>query len=169
MFKHSPVFRVGGDEFVVILSGQDIEHGSALHKKLMDESIANKRSRSGPVVAGGLAMYDLDSDIGFDMVYKRADQLMYENKRELKSLHIVNSFSDMEKIEKEIPDERKRLLDGMFGSLVTVAGGGYIFLNDMKYDFSRWSVSLIDDFDLDSEYMYHAESIWIDYVHPEDV
>ena len=40
---------------------------------------------------------------------------------------------------------------------------------DMKYDFSRWSLSLIDDFGLKSEYMYHADKIWQDYVHPDDL
>lgn len=39
----------------------------------------------------------------------------------------------------------------------------------MRYDFSRWSLSLIDDFAMDSEYMYHAESIWQEYVHPDDI
>ena len=169
IFKHSPVFRVGGDEFVVILSGEDYDNREILHKMIIDESIANKRSRSGPVVASGLTVFEPESDTDFDSVYKRADQLMYENKKGLKSHHIVNSFADMEKLQKKIQDDRKSLLDGMFGALVTVAGSGYVFLNDMRYDFSRWSLSLVDDFNLDAEYMYHAENIWIDYVHPDDM
>lgn len=65
----------------------------------------------------------------------------------------------MKKVNTPITDERKRLLDGLFGALYTVAGEGYVYINDMKYDFSRWSLSLIDDFGMDSEYMYHAEQI----------
>ncbi|MBQ8666576.1 MAG: PAS domain-containing protein [Lachnospiraceae bacterium] len=42
-------------------------------------------------------------------------------------------------------------------------------LKEMKYDFSRWSLTLIDDFGMDSEYMYHAEQIWQNYVHPDDI
>ena len=47
--------------------------------------------------------------------------------------------------------------------------GGYIYLNDMKYDYSRWALSLVDDFGLESEYMYHADNVWLDFIHPDDV
>ena len=50
-----------------------------------------------------------------------------------------------------------------------MVGEGYVYINDMKYDFSRWSLSLIDDFGMESEYMYHADQIWQDYVHPDDI
>jgi len=39
----------------------------------------------------------------------------------------------------------------------------------MRYDFSRWSITLVNDFGLDSEYMYNADSIWRKFVHPDDV
>jgi hypothetical protein len=39
----------------------------------------------------------------------------------------------------------------------------------MKYDYSRWALSLVDDFGLESEYMYHAGDIWLNYIHPDDV
>ncbi|MCR5093691.1 MAG: diguanylate cyclase [Lachnospiraceae bacterium] len=169
IFKRSPVFRVGGDEFVVILQGEDLEKREQLQSVLRKESAINKRSRTGPEIACGMAVYDPGSDTSFETVYERADRLMYDNKSELKSVHIKDGFTNMEKTDIPIPDERKRLLDGMFGALLTVAGGGYVYLNDMKYDFSRWSLPLIDDFDLASEYMYHADSIWQDYVHPDDL
>ena len=169
VFGHSPVFRVGGDEFVAILKGQDYEQRENLLRKLKEESLANKRSRSGPVVACGLAEYIPEEDEKVDDVYERADEQMYAVKNELKSSHLIDGFAGMEKIEATIPDERKRLLDGMFGALYTIAGEGYVFLNDMKYDFSRWSLSLIDDFNIESEYMYHAERIWQNYIHPDDL
>lgn len=169
VFEHSPVFRVGGDEFVAVLKGRDYEEREILIGKLKEESLANKRSRSGPVVACGIAEYDPEKDKKVDDVYERADEQMYAVKNELKSVHLIDEFAKMEKIEATIPDERKRLLDGMFGALYTVAGEGYVYLNDMKYDFSRWSLSLVDDFNLKSEYMYHADRIWQDYIHPEDL
>lgn len=169
VFEHSPVFRVGGDEFVAILKGRDYEQRENLIVKLKEESLANKRSRSGPVVACGIAEYDSEKDSKIDDVYKRADEQMYVVKNELKNVHLVDEFAKMKKIEDTIPDERKRLLDGLFGALYTVAGEGYVYLNDMRYDFSRWSLSLVDDFNLKSEYMYHADRIWQDYIHPEDL
>lgn len=169
VFEHSAVFRVGGDEFVAIAKGEDYEQREHLLSKLKEESLANKRSRSGPVVACGMSEYDPGKDQKVDDVYARADELMYAAKNELKSAHLIDGYAGMEKIEAKIPDDRKRMLDAMFGALYTVAGEGYVYLNDMKYDFSRWSLQLVDDFHLDSEYMYHADRIWQDYIHPDDL
>ena len=169
VFAHSPVFRVGGDEFAVVLKDRDYEERENLFSRLKEESLANKRSRSGPVVACGKAEYDPEKDKKVNDVYERADEQMYIVKKEMKSVHLIDGFANMDRVEKLIPDERRRLLDGMFGALYTVAGEGYVYLNDMRYDFSRWSISLVDDFNLESEYMYHADRIWQNYVHPEDL
>lgn len=168
-FMHSPVFRIGGDEFVAVISGRDYERHEYLLKKLREETITNGRTRTGPVVATGLALYEPGTDDSFSKVFERADQLMYENKKNLKAMRIKDDFRKLERIDVPIPDERKRLLDGLFGALYTVSGGGYVYLNDMHYDFSRWSLSLVDDFGMRSEYMYHADSFWQEQVHPDDI
>nr|MCR4653535.1 diguanylate cyclase [Eubacterium sp.] len=169
IYKHSPVFRIGGDEFAVVLTGRDYEQRANLLQDLKNETMINKKSRTGPVVACGMADYDSERDTCFSDVFQHADEFMYENKKNLKSEKIINSFQNMSEINTPIPQERKRLLDGMFGSLLTVSGGGYVYLNDMKYDFSRWALSLVDDFGLESEYMYHAGDIWLNYIHPDDM
>ena len=169
IYKHSPVFRVGGDEFVVIMTGYDLQHRDELLEKLREESMANKKVRSGPVVATGMSVFNPDEDKTVADVLKRADNQMYENKKYLKSVHLIENLRDMGKVEKTITDERRRMLDALFGALFTVSGGGYIYLNDMRYDYSRWSLSLIDDFGLESEYMYHADSVWKNYIHPDDM
>ena len=168
-FSHSPVFRVGGDEFVVVLSGRDYEERETLVGKLKGISIANGRDRSGPVVACGLALYDRNIDTGFSDVFSRADHQMYEDKTKLKTMKLRDGFKKMGRENNPITDERRRLLDGMFGAMYTVAGGGYVYLNDMRYDFSRWSLPLVDDFAMPSEYMYRAGDIWEERVHPEDI
>lgn len=38
----------------------------------------------------------------------------------------------------------------------------------MRYDYSRWSLQLVDDFSMKSEYMYHADKLWQERIHPED-
>jgi diguanylate cyclase (GGDEF)-like protein len=169
IYKHSPIFRVGGDEFVAVLSEHDYEHRDELIKKLKTETLANKRSRSGPVVACGMAVFDPEIDNSVDSVYERADKMMYADKKDLKSMSAKDRFKNMKKIETPITDERRRLLDGLFGAMYTIAGEGYVYLNDMKYDFSRWSLPLIDDFGIESEYMYHADKIWENYIHPDDM
>ena len=167
IYDHSPVFRIGGDEFVVILDGRDYDDRDTLLKKLREESLSNKRSRSGPEVASGMAIFE--SGDTFDTVFQRADQEMYANKKYLKSSFVKDYFVDMEKIDTPITAERKRLLDGIFGALYTTSGGGYVFLNDMRHDFSRWSLPLVDDFGMRSEYMYHADRLWQEHIHPEDM
>ncbi|MBQ5383007.1 MAG: diguanylate cyclase [Treponema sp.] len=168
-FIHSPVFRIGGDEFVAVISGRDYERREYLLKKLREETITNGRTRTGPVVASGLAVYEPGTDDSFSKVFERADRLMYENKSVLKAMRIKDGFTKMKLTEVPIPDERKRVLDGLFGALHTVAGGGYIYLTDMKYDFSRWSLSMVADFGMRSEYMYHAGTFFQELVHPDDI
>lgn len=166
-FDHSPVFRTGGDEFVAVLTGRDFEQRDKLLNRLRSISDENRRSRTGPVIASGLAVREEDDD-KFSDVLRRADGLMYDNKKAIKNAKNVDSFKNMDHTDTPIPPERKRLLDGLFGAFVTISGGGYVYLNDMRYDFSRWSLSLIDDFGLESVYMYHADRIWQNYVHPDD-
>lgn len=168
IYKHSLVFRIGGDEFVVVLSGSDYKQREKLLKQFRVASETNRISHSGPVVACGMAIYHPEKHESFDDVFKRADQKMYKNKNKLKSTKVIEDFRKMKEIKDPIPEGRKRLLDAFFGAMCTIAGGGYVYLNDMKYYFSRWSLSLVNDFGLDSEYMYHAESIWLNYIHPED-
>lgn len=82
-FQHSPVFRVGGDEFVVVLTGNDYARREQLMNNFKDLAETNRRSGSGPVVAAGLAVFG-EGDERFSDVFKRADRLMYENKRATK-------------------------------------------------------------------------------------
>ncbi|MCR4939777.1 MAG: diguanylate cyclase [Treponemataceae bacterium] len=170
VFKHSPVFRIGGDEFVVFLSNQDYENRDSLLQTLKEHSNDNKRTRTGPVVACGMSDYEEDKDKEVIDVFKRADALMYENKNMIKGL--LSSAKGAKKIIQNttpITPERKIILDGLFGSLLTVAGGGYVYLDDMKYDFSRWAISLVNDFGLENVYMYAAEKVWEKYIHPDDL
>ena len=169
VFGESSVYRVGGDEFVVILTGDDFENREKLLELLKNESAANGRLRTGPVIACGMAKYNPGVDRGFQEVYNRADGRMYANKKELKSEKYMGETRKRESNNQMIPDERVRKLDRLYGALHTVAGDGYIFLTDLKYSFSRWSLTAINDFGLPTDYMYDFEDIWRDYVHPEDV
>lgn len=169
VFKHSPVFRVGGDEFVVVLTGNDFKQREKLVKKFKEMTEVNRASRSGPIVACGMAIYHEGRDKDFNTVFKRADQKMYKNKSKIKSTKIIEDVRKMKDVKKHIPAARKRLLDSLFGALCTVSDGGYVFLNDMRYNFSRWSITLVNDFGLESEYMYNADNIWSKFIHPEDV
>ncbi len=82
IFSHSPVFRVGGDEFVVITQGRDYQHLEELTDRL---ALHNEESRreQGVVIACGAARFQGDASVG--ELFRRADARMYENKKLLKS------------------------------------------------------------------------------------
>lgn len=83
-FVHSPVFRIGGDEFVVFIVGSDYAYREELFAKLRQQVLANKGRKGQPVVASGISAYDPFADKGVSDVFERADSMMYENKRQLK-------------------------------------------------------------------------------------
>ncbi len=84
IFSHSPVFRIGGDEFAVFIRGDDFTIKDQLIDTLRKVSLSNRDRHEGPVIAVGLAEYDPSVDSDVSEVFDRADHLMYENKRKLK-------------------------------------------------------------------------------------
>ena len=79
-FAHSPVFRIGGDEFIAILKGNDyIER----HKLLAQfGSIMLENKEKGLVtIAYGMSDYKPGKDNRLQDVFERADNLMYDNKK----------------------------------------------------------------------------------------
>lgn len=88
VFKHSPVYRIGGDEFLIILTKDDFEKRDELFKKLTDEMNTLKTSdcpdSEKVSVAYGVAVYDIETDYSIASVFKRADAQMYENKKRMK-------------------------------------------------------------------------------------
>ena len=84
-FMHSPVFRIGGDEFLTLLEGEDYSN----RIKLIDEfdRLMDKNAVEGGVVAAsGMAEYDSERDADVDSVFARADHIMYARKRALKEM-----------------------------------------------------------------------------------
>ena len=82
-FKHSPVFRFGGDEFVVIAQDRDYMRIEELLQKMSDYNAEAYRS-GGIIIACGMARSGDDECVA--AVFDRADHNMYENKKELKAL-----------------------------------------------------------------------------------
>ena len=82
VYRMSPVFRIGGDEFVVILEGEDYEKREQLEKELNEISTNNTGTDSDIVIAVGTAIKTKKDS--FQDVFHRADVLMYKNKNQLK-------------------------------------------------------------------------------------
>ena len=87
IFQHSPVFRIGGDEFAVILRNDDFRNRetlSAALEKAMADSRASADEWEHIHVAMGIALYDPHQDYSLMDTVRRADKTMYLNKRKNK-------------------------------------------------------------------------------------
>lgn len=87
IFKHSPVYRIGGDEFLVLLTGTDLENRDALMAE-MDRRIVESQETGQAweqlSVAKGSATCRAE-DKTPEEVFIRADRAMYIDKRRMKA------------------------------------------------------------------------------------
>ena len=81
IFKHSPVYRIGGDEFASVVEGRDYENIETLTERIKESNLENLKD-DGVVIACGYAKYLDDKNVA--EVFNRADSRMYENKKWLK-------------------------------------------------------------------------------------
>ena len=87
VFKHSPVFRIGGDEFVIILENEDYENAEELIEKF-DVTLENAVGEPWEKISAaiGYAVYTPEIDDCVENVFNRADKAMYVRKSEMKAL-----------------------------------------------------------------------------------
>ncbi len=86
-FKRSPVFRIGGDEFVAILRNDDYDNREELVGGLKAKMTAENykpNDCNNVSFAIGMADFDPSVDSNCSDVFKRADVDMYEHKKSIK-------------------------------------------------------------------------------------
>ena len=86
-FKTSSIYRIGGDEFVVILKGHDLDNCHALIER-MDTMLASDyiqvKDKKVPIsIARGVALFNSGIDTVYTDVFANADHAMYLNKEEM--------------------------------------------------------------------------------------
>ena len=93
-FPLSQVFRIGGDEFVVILTEHDFRIRQKLiyefgeHLKQIDNNPHDIKNIS---LSYGASEFHAGEDPDFNAVFKRADERMYQMKQELHKKHGIGS------------------------------------------------------------------------------
>ncbi len=88
IYKHSPVFRVGGDEFVVTLTGEDYRNREYRYTQICAAFVGSYHQKDKEPwecysAAVGMADY-MPGDENVDSVFARADRDMYNAKQEFK-------------------------------------------------------------------------------------
>lgn len=90
LFAHSPVFRVGGDEFAVLLQGEDYQNRDALLKRFDEQIDLTNASAVNPwervSISKGIAVYDKAIDPDAESVLHRADEEMDKDKNHQKTV-----------------------------------------------------------------------------------
>ena len=92
VFKRSPVFRIGGDEFLAVLQHRDLDDCEELFVQLdtvCGNTVIEEMNTTSISIARGFAMFETNKDVCFNDVFKRADNAMYENKRKNKKVATV--------------------------------------------------------------------------------
>ena len=83
VFLNSPVFRIGGDEFALILTGEDFSNRDELVRRL-DEQSRKCQHDPGKSLAVGMSAFVPGEDSAVLDVFMRADHIMYTNKSNMK-------------------------------------------------------------------------------------
>ncbi|MBO4301043.1 MAG: GGDEF domain-containing protein [Desulfovibrio sp.] len=89
-FTESPIFRIGGDEFVIVAEGHDYDEATAIIAALkitMKNMEADTSLQPWEKVstAIGIAVYMPGKHASVEKVFKLADQAMYEDKRAMRA------------------------------------------------------------------------------------
>ena len=89
-FKTSAVYRIGGDEFAVILKDKDLENYRSLVEKMdavFSSDFIDVNNEKVPVLlARGVAVFNFGIDCVYTDVFAKADHAMYVNKQEMKAM-----------------------------------------------------------------------------------
>lgn len=93
VFASSPVYRIGGDEFVALLRGRDFTNRDELMQVLMrrvrEASSETDFENGRASFAAGISVFNPAEDTSVSDVVKRADRSMYRNKSQMRSVSVL--------------------------------------------------------------------------------
>ena len=88
-----PIYRVGGDEFSVILEGENYEKRDELMEEFNSLIDKNVRKHHSIIISAGMSVFAPGKDSSIIQVFTRADVEMYKRKHYIKD-HNPNSGAE---------------------------------------------------------------------------
>lgn len=165
--EQEQVFRIGGDEFVILSLTASAEE---LRKRL-EEAHEHFKAKMEKLVdypcdfSFGCTHADSMDEQAYNNLLLTADQKMYEyklNKKRSAWGHRKDTPSE------SVLDTHYGLESRIFEALSRTMSNRYIYVCNMRTNMSRWSANAVKEFDLPGEYMLDAGGIWMEHLHPDD-
>ena len=159
------VFRIGGDEFVLLSPtasesklGARLEH----YRRMLMKTISNDGINMIRSFSYGCSHTDPASGDNKRQMTADADRKMYGYKLEHKDSLTPRGDTQLSSL------MALGLEDRVFQALAMTNDGRYLFVCNIDRDISRWSLNAVRDFGLPGEHMHGAGDIWVEHVHPDD-
>ncbi|MGM9529633.1 MAG: EAL domain-containing protein [Phascolarctobacterium sp.] len=161
------VFRIGGDEFVIIspwATQRDLEQRLQDARESFIKDMANKVDYHCGFSFGCTHINEATPD-AYNNLLADADQRMYEYKIHQKQLR-----DEKEKAlhSDDVFDANYGLESRLFDALSMTMRNRYLYVCNIRTNMSRWSANIVKDFNLPGEYMFDAGNIWLSCIHPDD-
>ena len=160
------LFRIGGDEFVLIsLSANETELEQRLEQVragLIEASSGGKAPMIASFSFGCSRVNPLAGDTRRQMTMD-ADRKMYR----YKLMHRVQQPKDDDAPQRPIVNQLP-CNDRVFQAISMSSETRYPFILNLDTGESQWSVNAVRDFDLPSQHPFNSLDMWLARVHPED-
>lgn len=160
------VFRIGGDEFVLVSPTTDEAELEQRLERTRTNLIEATSGGKAPMIASfsfGCSRVDpLAGDTRRQMT-KDADRKMYR----YKLMHRVQQPEEGDAPQRLIADQPP-CNDRVFQAISMSSETRYPFIINLDTGESQWSINAVRDFDLPSQHPYNSLDMWLARVHPED-
>lgn len=163
------VFRLSGDEFIIIFMNKDAEEADVWMKrilKILEEGRREVGINYDVTFSYGLATIQERERLNVSDVLSLVDTQMYIQKRDY---HILKAQRQLEERHQEVNAgtpfqyNKEYLFDTLDESI-----DDYVFVGNLKTGKFKYSYKMMLDFGLPSQILDNAAAFWSKIIHPED-